>query len=76
MKTTIEIPDELARRVKVRAAERQQKLKDAITQLLETGLAHSATSPVGAKAPKPVRLKRRKLLTIDDIEAAIAGGRE
>jgi hypothetical protein len=39
MKTTLELPDELMRQVKLRAVHRNQKLKDAITQLLQIGIA-------------------------------------
>ena len=45
MKTTLELPDDLARRIRMRAAARDQKLKDAIAQLLEIGLAHAPAAP-------------------------------
>lgn len=74
VKTTLELPDALMRRVKLRALQRSQKLKDAIAQLLELGMAASeAETP--PRAPKPVRLKGGAL-TLHDIEAAIQGGRE
>jgi len=76
MKTTLELPDDLARRIRMRAAARDQKLKDAIAQLLEIGLAHAPSAEPPTHAPKPVRLKRRGSLNIDDIEAAIAAGRD
>lgn len=76
MKTTLELPDELARRIKVRAAQRNQKLKDTIAQLLELGLASAPEKETLYRAPKPVRLKKQRTLTIDDIEAAIAAGRD
>ncbi len=41
MKTTLELPDTLMRRVKLRAVRRNQKLKDAVAQLLELGMAAS-----------------------------------
>lgn len=76
-KTTLELPDELMRRVKLRAVHRNQKLKDAITQLLEIGMAVSAdTHNKAPSAPKPLRLKGRRPLTIRDIETAIGGGRD
>ena len=59
MKTTLELPDELMRRVKLRAVYRNQKLKEP-----------------PAHPPRPVRLKKLAPLTIDDIEAAIAAGRD
>lgn len=76
MKTTVELPDELARRIKMRAVERNQKLKDTIAQLLELGLASVPGKKAPARAPKPIRLKKHRLLTINDIEAAIAAGRD
>lgn len=76
MKTTLELPDELMRRVKLRAVYRNQKLKDAITQLLEIGMAASADAAKAPSAPKPLRLKGHRALTIRDIEAAIGGGRD
>jgi hypothetical protein len=76
MKTTLELPDELARRVKVRAAQRNQKLKDAVAQLLEIGLANAPDAEPPAKLPKPVRLNGTPPLRIGDIEAAIAAGRD
>jgi hypothetical protein len=71
MKTTLELPDGLMQRVKLRAVHRNQKLKDAIAQLL-------AAAPDAEKlprVPKPVRLKCGRL-DIVAIEAAIAAGRE
>jgi hypothetical protein len=57
MKTTLELADELVRRIKMRALERNLKLKDAVTQLLEVGLANVPEDKVPSHAPKPVRLK-------------------
>jgi hypothetical protein len=75
MKTTLELPDDLMRRIKTRAVQRNQKLKDAVAQLLEAGMASTGESKGTARPPKPVRLKRGPL-TIEDIEAAIASGRD
>ena len=76
MKTTLEMPDELMRRVKMRAVQRNQRLKDVVAQLLEAGMAAAPDDAPPTRAPKPVRLRRRRLLTIDDIESAIASGRD
>ena len=76
MKTTLEIPDELMRRVKMRAVQRNQKLKDTIAQLLETGMAAAPSDAPPTGPPRPVRLKKRPRLTIGDIETAIAAGRD
>ena len=44
MKTTLEIPDDLMRRVKMRAVQRNQKLKDTVATLLEAGIAAASDS--------------------------------
>jgi hypothetical protein len=41
MKTTMELPDDLMREIKVRAAQENRKLKDVIAELLRRGLAES-----------------------------------
>ena len=64
------------RRVKLRAVHRNQKLKDAVAQLLEAGIAVLPAAEPPVRPPKPVRLKKHAPLTIDDIEAAIAAGRD
>ena len=76
VKTTIELPDELFRRVKMRAASRNEKLKDTVRQLLESGLRNAIETETTKDAPKPVRLKEGRPITIDDIEAAISSGRD
>jgi hypothetical protein len=76
MNTTLEIPDDLIRSIKLRAVHRNQKLKDAVVQLLEAGFAALPSAEPPARPPRPVRLKKHRALTIDDIEAAIASGRD
>ena len=76
MKTTLELPEALMKRVKLRALHNNQKLKDAIAQLLELGMAAASKSNGPPRAPKPVRLKTGLRLSIDEIEAAIGAGRE
>ena len=46
MKTTLELPDELMRRVKMHALLRSQKLKDAVAQLLIYGQVHPGAALV------------------------------
>jgi hypothetical protein len=75
-KTTLELPDALMQQVKLRAVRRHQKLKDVIAQLLELGMASSPESGRSLRAPKPVRLKGGARLDMQDIEAAIADGRD
>ncbi len=76
MKTTLELPDGLMRRIKLRAVHRNRKLKDEIAQLLEMGLASAPDPEPPRNPPKPVRLRGRPPLTIADIESAIAAGRD
>jgi hypothetical protein len=75
-KTTLELPDALMLRVKMMAVSRQQKLKDAIAQLLELGMAASGDDGRSTRAPKPVRLKGGARLKFRDIEKAIDAGRD
>jgi plasmid stability protein len=54
VKTTLDLPDELMRAIKIRAVKDNRKLKDAIADLLKRGLARE---PVGsAKVRQRVRL--------------------
>jgi plasmid stability protein len=76
MKTTLELPEDLMRRIKLRAVHRNRKLKDEIAQLLEAGMASAPQAEAPARAPKPVRLRGRKPLTVAEIESAIAAGRD
>ncbi|MDQ2918837.1 MAG: hypothetical protein M3R10_03025 [Verrucomicrobiota bacterium] len=74
MKTTLDIPDELMREVKIRAVHEQKKLKDTIAELIRRGMA--AGGARGQKIPKPVKLRGGFIPTAEDIEAAIDWGRE
>lgn len=66
MKTTLELPDELMRDIKVRAARENRKLKDTIAELLRRGLSRKAT------AAPPVR-RRVALPLVRCAHAARAG---
>ncbi len=52
MKTTLELPDELMRQIKIRAAASDRKLKDTVAELIRRGLqaaaAESTRDPVDA----------------------------
>ncbi len=39
MKTTLDLPDELMRAIKVRAAQQDRKIKDVVAELLRRGLS-------------------------------------
>jgi hypothetical protein len=73
MKTTLDLPDHLMKRVKIRAVHEHKKLKDAVAELIECGLARH---PGKTKLPKPLKLRGRGPLTTAEIEAAINWGRE
>ena len=75
MKTTFELPDDLAKRIKIRAAERGQKLKITVAQRLEIGLQYSQTEGAPHRLQKPVKLRGYGPLNIEDIETSIADGR-
>ncbi len=75
MKTTVELPDILLERIKLRAVHHRRELKDEIATLLEAALAQASTHDAAARQPpKPVRLRGRKPLTLREIESAIRGG--
>jgi plasmid stability protein len=57
MKTTLEVPDDLMREIKVRAAQENRRLKDVITELLRRGLE--------APVPDSSHGKRVKLPLVD-----------
>jgi hypothetical protein len=54
VKTTLDLPPDLMRAVKIRAVENDRKLKDAIADLLKLGLDQQAARP--RKARRRVRL--------------------
>ena len=49
MKTTLELPDELMRAIKLRAVKQNLKLKDAIADLLRKGLARADRKPTSVR---------------------------
>jgi plasmid stability protein len=53
MKTTLDLPDDLVRAVKIRAAEENRKLKDLMADLLQSGLAQRrGTASTARRRPK------------------------
>lgn len=69
MKTTIELPDELMRAVKIRAAERNQRLKDVIADALRAALAAPAAEPLDPVQAFGRRLVFRPDGTVENPEA-------
>ncbi|MBI5503647.1 MAG: hypothetical protein HY899_02525 [Deltaproteobacteria bacterium] len=75
MKTTLDLPDALMRAVKIRAAQNNRRLKDVLAEVISRGLLAPAAPRQPRVLPEPVRLESGPL-TIDDIETAIANGRD
>jgi len=61
MKTTIDFPDALYRKVKIRAVERGQSLKDLVVAAVERSLRESADSGRVEEAQAPYWAARRLL---------------
>jgi len=55
MKTTLDLPDDLMREVKIRAVRENRRLKDAVADLLRRGLSQRGSGP---------KLRRRVALPI------------
>lgn len=49
MKTTLELPDDLMREVKIRAVRENRRLKDAVADLLRRGLAERRSAGAAVK---------------------------
>ncbi len=56
MKTTVDLPADILKEMKVRAASEGRKLKDFIAELLRTALAHDKNA-----RPKVKKLKRGQM---------------
>ena len=56
MKTTVDLPAELVRAIKIRAIEENRKLKEMIAELLRRGLAGAPVEPsaVGRRVTLPL----------------------
>ena len=53
MKTTLELPDELMRVLKVKAATENRRLKDIVEEAIRRGLEEHSTSPRGKVVISP-----------------------
>jgi len=58
MRTTLDLPDELFRQIKAKAALERMKLKDLITRFVESGLREPVHRPHRHRSKLPV-IKRR-----------------
>lgn len=52
MKTTLELPDDLMRAIKVRAAQQDRKIKDVVAELLRCGLSQADSGPATSPAQR------------------------
>lgn len=50
MKTTLDLPDDLMRAVKIRAVQENRKLKDMVADLLRRGLSQNTEAPRNARS--------------------------
>ena len=76
MKTTMELPDDLMRTLKLRAAHSNRRLKDVVVELLQRGLAGQPAGQSVHGLPDAVHLSGGKPWAILDIESAIESGRD
>jgi plasmid stability protein len=70
MKTTLDLPDDLVKKVKLRALRDGRKLKDAMADLLRKGLTADANSQAGADRPTITTDKKTGLPLIECRRAA------
>ncbi|MEX0782810.1 MAG: antitoxin [Dehalococcoidia bacterium] len=54
MKTTLDLPDELMRSIKVKAAREDRKLKDVVADLLRRGMERDAAPRKGHRVKLPL----------------------
>jgi len=67
------LPDHLHAKLKLQAQRHRRSLTKEAVSLIESGLAPGANI---RPLPEPVKLRSGRMLTIEDIETAIAEGRE
>lgn len=74
MKTTLDLPDDLVRQIKLRAVHDGRKLKDAMADLLRKGLrpgaSRTSAKPNRVKLPL-VQCRRSAPLTPDQVAVAL-----
>jgi hypothetical protein len=70
MKTTLDLPDALVKRVKLRALQKGRKLKDAMAELLRMGLAAATNAESDVAAAVVTREKQTGLPLIQCKQAA------
>ena len=70
MRTTLDLPDPLFRKVKVRAAEEGKTLKELLTSFVEKCIQEppAATPPVRSPLPTPLRAKGAPIPSLTNAE--------
>jgi len=79
MRTTVDIPDELMRKAKVRSAEQNETLNEFLVRVLEREVSSSATSQTSGEVQLPLIGKKgdppaRRSLTNAQIEDLLTHG--
>lgn len=72
VKTTIELPETLMRRVKLRSVLQNQKLKETMAEVIESGLAET---PKPKKLPPPLKPHSGGQFSSEEIDRWIKEGR-
>jgi hypothetical protein len=72
MRTTLDLPDELFRRVKAKAALEGAKLKDLLARCIESGLRQTAqlTGPPASRSKLPI-IKRKGKRAIPNLTSEL-----
>jgi hypothetical protein len=76
MKTTMDLPDELMRSIKLRAAHSNRTLRDVFVELLQRGLATQGPATTARLPPTPFHFRDGPALSVDEIDDAIKAGRD
>jgi plasmid stability protein len=72
----MDLPDELMRSIKLRAAHSNRTLRGVFVELLQRGLATQGPATTARLAPTPFRLKNGPALNVNEIEHAIETARD
>ena len=72
LKTTLELPDELMRSLKIRAAQENRRLKDVFADVIRRGLAQQSpvTSPIRTRVKLPLIECARPALPGEEVTPA------
>ena len=71
MRTTLELPDDVFRQVKARAALKGSTIKELVTQYVENGLRQPDSLPMRAAGRSPLPVIKRGRRVIAPVTAAV-----